>query len=203
MVNKRRYTDEQLTEAIASSSTWVEVSTKLGRAPNRSSGGLREVADLLGINHDHVGGGSMAQLPSSRIMQHSFPTRCEAGNNLQNEAVLQAMSWFMTRGYVVSMPLQPTTYDFVSESIDGLKRIQVKTSRRLDRGSYLVQLKRSSYVKANGEIPGRYLGARYLPDEVDYFFIVCGNGDQYLIPYGAVVGLIAISVTRKYAPYKV
>lgn len=43
---------------------------------------------------------------------------------------------------------------------------------------------------------------RYNSDEVDYFFIVTGNGDKYLIPLEAANAAKTLTLDDKYALFK-
>jgi hypothetical protein len=55
-VPARRWTDEQLRHAIATSTTWVEVCAALGLSRSGSvSASLRRRCDELGVDHHHVG----------------------------------------------------------------------------------------------------------------------------------------------------
>ena len=89
------------------------------------------------------------------------------------------------------------------ESTGDLKRIQVKTSRSAKNGIYLVRIQKSMYVKADASSSFRYAHTKYVQGEIDYFFIICGNGEKYLIPHEVIGELATVSVTTKYAPYLV
>jgi PD-(D/E)XK endonuclease len=71
-----------------------------------------------------------------------------------------AARWFLDRGYIVSVPLEPAPYDLVTESDEGLKRVQVKTTRQIRAGErYTVDVGRLVYdptrpYSANGPASG-------------------------------------------------
>jgi hypothetical protein len=116
-----------------------------------------------------------------------------------------AMQWFLSHGYMVSIPVEPAAYDLVVESDDGLKRVQVKTTQRLSAsGAYCVKITRSVYAPgAKLSSRGRYLTLPYEPGMVDFFFITAADGRLYLIPFDAVLGVMDLSLTNKYAAYEV
>ena len=51
----RTWTDQQLTEAVATSTNWTQVVTKLGMAP-KSGSYLKSWANRLGLDYGHIGG---------------------------------------------------------------------------------------------------------------------------------------------------
>ncbi|WP_375155070.1 group I intron-associated PD-(D/E)XK endonuclease [Micromonospora sp. 4G55] len=108
------------------------------------------------------------------------------------------MTWFLSRGYMVSLPVEQTTYDLVVESDEGLKRVQVRTSR----GGQVVGLTRTQYGASKGTpSSGRYGSRPYRSGELDLFYIYCGDGSAYLIPLDAVLGMRCLSLA-KYANYR-
>jgi len=106
----------------------------------------------------------------------------------------------------VSVPLETAPYDLITESDDGLKRIQVKTTSQVsgDSGRYLVRLSRMTRdpgapMNSNGQ--RRHVA--YTPDEVDYFFVVTSTGTMYLIPIDVVAGQIRVTLDVKFAAFAV
>lgn len=61
---------------------------------------------------------------------------------------------------------------------DSTKRVQVKTTTRKIRSSWLVEITTSGRVKTP-----------YDPDDIDQFFIIDGDLNFYLIPIEAVAGM--------------
>jgi hypothetical protein len=116
-----------------------------------------------------------------------------------------AMQWFLSHGYMVSLPVETTTYDLVVESDDGLKKVQVKTTQRTSAsGAYVVKITRSVYTAtAKLNARGRYVTMPYEPGTVDFFFITTGDRRLYLIPFEAVRGFTDVSLTNKYAAFEV
>ncbi|WP_430503102.1 group I intron-associated PD-(D/E)XK endonuclease [Micromonospora trifolii] len=67
----------------------------------------------------------------------------ELPDRLRAAAIGEAIAWFLRRGYLPSIPVEPTRYDLVVESDDGLKRVQVKSTTHQDpRGRYVVGIAR-------------------------------------------------------------
>ncbi len=116
-----------------------------------------------------------------------------------------AAKWFLDRGYVVSVPLEPTSYDLITESNDGLKRVQVKTTRRTEpnNGRYVVRIARKAY---DATTPPNAGGCRkhvpYTADQIDFFFVIAPNA-MFLIPIDSVVGLTSLNLDEKYAAFAV
>ncbi len=100
-----------------------------------------------------------------------------------------AAGWLILCGYEVAWPLEPCRYDLVAKRHHEFLRVQVKTTRWKSANSWTVSLSTDG---------GRLT---YDPDDIDYFFIVDGDLDYYLIPVSTVGGLHAISLSA-YAQFK-
>jgi PD-(D/E)XK endonuclease len=125
--------------------------------------------------------------------------------HLRTAAIGEAASWFLRRGYVVSIPLTVTQYDLVTESDEGFVRVQVKSTTGKDKGGrWAVGISRMEYG-AGGKSNANGLRHRrpYRLDEVDMFFILTGGGEKYLIPLSATGGSLSLTLDDKYAAYKV
>jgi hypothetical protein len=126
--------------------------------------------------------------------------------NVRSSAIGEAVRWFLERGYIPSIPLEPTRYDLVVESDSGFKRVQVKSSTFQDRsGAWVTCTHRTQYdstVVARGTA-GKRRKVRYTKDEVDWFFIVVGDGSKYLIPLEVVGDTLRLSLGKKYENYKI
>jgi PD-(D/E)XK endonuclease len=114
-------------------------------------------------------------------------------------------SWFLSRGYPVSVPIEPAPYDLVTESDDGLKRVQVNSTRCTDgAGRFRVGLRRKAYDStATANAMGKYRRTPYTAEEIDLFFVITSVGTNYLIPVGAVQGAGEIILDDKYRGYVV
>ena len=131
--------------------------------------------------------------------------RTSASINLRSAAVGLAVRWFLDRGYIPSVPLEPARYDLVVDSDAGLKRIQIKsTNFQDDHGKYLVHVHRTEYdsdAESRGTA-GKRRVVSYTKDEIDYFFIVTGDHTTYLIPVGVVGEAKNITLGKKYEQFK-
>ncbi len=84
----------------------------------------------------------------------------------------QAISYYTIKGYTVSIPLNDTQeYDIIVEFPDGLKRVQVKTTRcKAPSGKYVVNLRTMSGYKDRYE---------YRIGDYDILFVVDETGATY------------------------
>ena len=101
-------------------------------------------------------------------------------NLLRSAAPSLAAAWFIQRGCHVSWPLEPCPYDLVVDISRVLYRIQVKTATGRDAatGAWACGLLQN----------GNHKNSPYDPDDIDFFFIVDGDGGYYLVPIEDVVG---------------
>jgi len=123
---------------------------------------------------------------------------------LRKSGVALAIHWFMDRGYMVSIPVEPARYDLVVESDQRLKRVQVKTTNTKDRGRWITRLHRKAYdASVEPNASGKTKPLAYTSDEIDLFFIVAGDRTCYLIPLEAVTGQLSANLDDKFAAYRV
>lgn len=158
-------------------------------------GRLRKAADAAAIDVSHLPAPLGTPLPV-----HSLPFSQDPGGYLADTALGVAIAWFSERGYVVSVPVKPTYYDLVTESDDGLKRVQIKSSSKRNRhGNEEVSIGRQIY---DGSRPmnsgGRRRWVAYGAAEVDVFFILTASGKTYLVPQAAVPGLMCLTLTSRF-----
>jgi hypothetical protein len=115
-----------------------------------------------------------------------------------------AAKWFLDRNYIASVPLEVAPYDLVVESDQGLKRVQIKTTRARRANRYAVAIRRYRYdAEAGMSARGRVRSDPYTKDEIDLFFIITAGGPMYLIPVEAVAGLTGLLLDEKYANFVV
>lgn len=114
------------------------------------------------------------------------PTRA----NLARAGSLIAAAWFELCGHPVSWPLEPSRYDLLVWMDAMAARIQVKTTTAKQGTSWTVWISNAGKKRTT-----------YDPDEIDYFFVIDGDFDYYLIPVAAVGGLTAIHLTA-YKSYR-
>lgn len=172
---QRRWSDEQLTAAVESASSWSQVASMLGLAGGSSTTTVRGHAVRLGLATAHLERRS-APPPRSELQPDV--------NNLGRSGPLMAAAWFTLCGLEVSWPLEPCRYDLLVWSVGRAERIQVKTTRVRTGRSWTVWLSTTGKERTP-----------YAPEEIDKFFIIDGELAQYLIPVEAVGGLMAIQLS--------
>lgn len=198
MPNPRRYTDNQLAEALLTSTSWRGVLTKLGKSPSGHTKWIKIHADRIGLDYSHILSHMDAVGAPPTLFKNPAVMSSRAGLSI-------ACRWFLDRGYNVSIPLEQAAYDLIAESDAGLQRVQVKTtSRQASNGRYLAGIARKIY---NAELVSNASGRRrempYSPEDVDLFFIATAAGDNYLIPVTSVVGQVGLALGPRYAEFVV
>lgn len=171
----------------------------LGKSPGNSNKGVVVVALRLGLDTSHFaykqGFKPVASVPVP------FSNEIKPGGQ---SGLSIAARWFLDRGYVVSIPLEPAAYDLVTESDEGLKRVQVKTTtHKQDNGRYTAkvchQLHSAEYVRnANGN----RRAVPYTPEEIDLFFIVTPKS-KFLIPIAVTEDRTTLVLDEKYAAFRI
>ncbi|WP_345430416.1 group I intron-associated PD-(D/E)XK endonuclease [Actinoallomurus vinaceus] len=202
MPNHRTYTDQQLRDAVASAACWGDVLESVGKTRKADNTWVRRRAEQLGLDTSHFAARRGSMIPAVR---GDMPFKGGPPHRVQGRlGTSAAIQWFLERGYMVSMPIEPTAYDLVVESDDGLQRVQVKTTEYQKNGIYYATITWTQYVAdAQSNAHGRYRHAPYADGTIDYFFIVAGDGKRYLIPQSVVRGLKQIGLTRKYRAFEV
>jgi len=188
--------------AIKESSSWAEVARRLGY--DGSSGSayatMKHAAARLGLDTAHL-----RDAFNSRVLEptSAIPFARQAlDERLRSAAIGEAVSWFLQRGYVPSLPVEPTRYDIVVESDEGLKKVQVKTTTRQKNGRFQVGVSRMEYrTTVTTTANGRRSRVAYMPGDVDFFFVVTGAGDRYLIPIDVVGSRAVLSLGEKYQAF--
>jgi PD-(D/E)XK endonuclease len=128
-----------------------------------------------------------------------------SAHRLRESAVGYAIAWFMSRGYMPSLPVGLARYDLVVDDAGSLKKVQVKTTTsKNDYENWEVGVHRMAYDrKAKLNAAGRKRRVAYSDSDVDVFFIVTGAGDVYLIPRCVVGNRMYLSLGGLYERYKV
>lgn len=183
---RRQWTDGDLSAAVAEAESWEDVLTALGYSGDavRMRATIRNHALRLRLGVDH--------LEPDRPVPDTCPFA--AGPDLshlrRSGPLLVAASLTLT-GLQISWPLEPAAYDLVVHTASRLLRVQVKTTTKKAGDTWLCDISRQSGARR----------AWYSPEEIDYFGVVDGDLEVYLIPLEAVAGLSVISV-RKYGRYR-
>jgi hypothetical protein len=108
-------------------------------------------------------------------------------------AVGAAIGYFSKKGYPVLLPIADSEkYDLVVDEKGVLQKIQCKyTSDTEPSGAYIVHL------RTFGGYRDKTYYLKYEEGDFDYLFILCENGNEYLIPAEKVLAKSLISVGKK------
>jgi hypothetical protein len=178
---QRRWTEDELRTAIRAAKTWSEAVELLGFDDVSAVATVKGHAARLSLDCEHLTVRPTAV--RNRDVRPDVASLDCAGSPI-------AASWFTLCGYEVSWPLEPSRYDLLVCTDEGIRRVQVKTTTVRAGDSWKVYLSTSHRERRT-----------YDPDEIDDFFIVDGALECYLIPVAAVGGLHAIHL-RGYARYQ-
>jgi PD-(D/E)XK nuclease superfamily protein len=198
-MNRRliEYTEQQLRDAVAQATSWRGVMEALRM--HRSNPGTHVKKDVarLGIDVSHFDPRFTKVPQALGDLPFTQPAVVGSASGLSTAA-----KWFLDRGYQVSIPIEPTAYDLITESDRGLQRVQVKTTNQRSRSG--VRLTRTVYdASVAPSARGKYHETPYDADTIDYFFVIVEGDAMYLIPYSVVAGFQRIVVDRKYAAFKI
>jgi PD-(D/E)XK endonuclease len=177
----RTWSDAQLVDAVKASSSWRGVMRELG-LNTTSAGAIRIVrrhAVRLGLDFSHLGSGTSTATQPCALKPDLTHLR-EAGASI-------AAAWFTLCGCTALFPVEPATYDLVVPMPEGLSRIQVKTTTSTGKNGWQVTVSRRPYSPGNlaPRVP-------YDPEVIDYFFIIDGDLNLYLIPSKMIAGRIGL-----------
>jgi PD-(D/E)XK nuclease superfamily protein len=195
---KRRWSDDDLRRAVAECHSWEEVINRLGLSTASGSvqPHVKSHTVRLGLDTDHLKAVSHVGRQPPEAVPVISTLRMEP-KHLRVAAPVTAAAWFMLRGCAVSFPAEPTVYDLLADTPQGITRVQAKTTTSATKNyGWMAGVghhpdthsKKKSYVLA------------YSPDEIDLFFIVDGDMTLYLIPSRAIAGRVGISL-RTYRKY--
>jgi hypothetical protein len=193
---KRRWSDAQLKQAVAECRSWEELFSRLGLSTGHGTmPHLKSHAVRLGLDTSHLSrlshnGRQPAEPPaqSSDLTPELKYLRVAAGT--------LAATWLMLRGCAVSFPTEPTIYDLLADTSQGIMRVQVKTTTSATKNGWQVGVGHRPHTHSKKQ--ARVLA--YSPDEIDLFFIVDGDMTMYLIPSRAIAGRVGI-LLRTYRKY--
>ncbi|HEY1819952.1 MAG TPA: group I intron-associated PD-(D/E)XK endonuclease [Trebonia sp.] len=188
----RTWDDAQLVRAVADAKSWDEVYTALGLHTLKKETRVRVMGNALrlGLDLEHLD--ARSPRASAQTEWQVDPMR------LRDCATPLAAAWFMMRGCVVSLPAEQAIYDLVVDPPSGaIMRVQVKSTIRTPDEAGAVAVCRRPYAVKN-------LAPRlpYDPKVIDYFFIVDGDYNIYLIPSRVIAGRLALTL-RAYKQYVV
>lgn len=159
---------------------------QLGYAPESGSarGTLRRRARALGFDVSHLD-------DLTAVDSDPFEGALDIGN-LRKAAALLVAAQCALLGHAISWPLEPRPYDLLVETDQGrILRVQVKSGTRFVGDSWLVWITKSSR--------GRRVA--YSSEEIDFFGIVTGDHEVYMVPVRLVEGQAVLSL-RKYERFR-
>ena len=111
--------------------------------------------------------------------------------------VASAIFEFCKRDWFVSIPINDIQkYDLVLDQGNGLKKVQVKTTKSKMHNNYVVQLKT---ILTNKNIN---IIKNLDTSNIDYLFILCEDSSKYFIPSNKIASKCALSLGKKYEEYK-
>ena len=186
---KRRWSDGQLRRAVSESKSWDEVLDALGLVIN--GGGMRthvrSHAIRLGLDFSRLDS-DVPAVSEPLALKPDLKHLREAGASI-------AATWFTLCGCNVLFPIEPAVYDLVVALPEGLSRVQVKTTTHYSKNGWMISVGRRPYSirKDAPLIP-------YDPDVIDYFFIIDGDLNVYLIPSRVIAGRVSL-LLRTYTKY--
>lgn len=185
---KRRWSDAQLKQATSESQSWDEVLSLLGLSAN--GGGMRthvrSHAIRLGLDYSHLE--AIPVVPEPRMFTTDL-------RHLRDAGACIAASWFTLCGCSVLFPIEPAAYDLVVGRADGLSRVQVKTTTYYGKDGWLAAIGRRPYsIRKDAPL------MPYDPDVIDYFLIIDGDLNIYLIPSRVIAGRVQV-LLRTYKKY--
>ena len=112
----------------------------------------------------------------------------------------QAIAYYMSKGYIVALPINDTQpYDLVVDKLDGngLQRVSVKTTRFIERKSYVVQLGNTGGSSGNNKI-------RFFDNNTsDLIFIFSISQERWEIPSKHIEAKRSITLGEKYDKYRI
>ena len=178
---KRIWSDAQLRRAVMDSQSWDELLNTLGLAPHSGDARVRVKAHAmrLGLDLSHL---------ENPVEDSTEPTEVKPDlRYLRDAATSLAAAWFSLRGLSVAIPTEPTVYDLLAVTQEGIKRVQVKTTTCYSKDGWTVVVGRRSYSVGN-----RARRIPYDPESIDWFFIVDGDMTIYIIPSRIIAGRVGI-----------
>jgi hypothetical protein len=111
-----------------------------------------------------------------------------------------AISWFVLNGYTVSIPLTDSQdYDLIVEKEAKVFRVQVKTTKCMVSGHYLMNL-----VVRGGNRSGTGVSKKLVNSKnIDLFFCVTEIGTKYLVPRKKIKSKHVLTLNEKCNKFKV
>lgn len=186
---QRTWSDARLKQAAAHAYSWDELLAAIGVKSRSGDERIRVRAHALRLGLD------LSHLTNRQAETSHRTTLQPMLRNLRQAATSLAASWFALCGCPAAIPIEPAVYDLLVPTPDGINRVQVKTTTYNGKAGWQVAVGRRPYSIGNKErqVP-------YDPELIDWFFIVDGDLNIYLIPNHVIAGRVAI-LLRTYRDY--
>ena len=186
---QRTWSDAALKRAAARACSWEELLAAIGVKSRSGDERTRVKAHAMRLGLD------LTHLSKQPQETGSQPAPEPALRNLRQAATSLAACWFSLCGFDTAIPIEPAVYDLLVSTPQGIKRVQVKTTTYLSKIGWQVGVGRRPYSIGNREplVP-------YDPELIDWFFIVDGDLNIYLIPSQVIGGRVGI-LLRTYSRY--
>jgi hypothetical protein len=195
---KRRWSDAQLKQAVPECRSWEQLLSRLGLSARSGSveSHIKSHAVRLGVDTSHLNRLSHTGRQPAEALARESDLKAQR-KYLRVAAGTLAATWFALRGCAVSFPIEPTEYDLLAGTPEGIRKVQVKTTTFANKDGWMATVGHHPDTHSK---KGQLLA--YDPDEIDLFFIVDGDMKMYLIPSRAIAGRVRI-VLRTYQKYVV
>lgn len=185
---QRRWSDAELWEALSSVTSWTEAAIKLGTP----AAVLKRHAMRSGAPYEH--------LDRRTVSQAGQPLTANS-KNLRVAGEALATAWLQLAGCAVAQVPGAEPFDLLAVLPDGgnAVKIQVKTTTcRAASGSPNFQLRTKNY-----DSPTTRTRLPYSEGDVDFFFLIAGRDDMWLVPHARVLGQIHCHPGPEYEPFRV
>lgn len=115
-------------------------------------------------------------------------------------AAAHAISYFMTNGYEVCLPIgDKRPYDLVVEQGGAVWRVQIKYA-----GWYSGDRKYKAALRTMGGNQSFYSAKKYTETDFDLLFVYVENGRKFLIPWKELTNRNSLSIeASKFSKYEV
>lgn len=188
-----KITDQAVATAIAEAASWGDVMLRLGYAYDSGSARatLRKRALGLGIDISHLS-------PVKGDVDNGPFAGAGSDCNIRKAAAFLVAAKCALLGHGVSWPLEPQSYDLLIETAThGILRVQVKSGTHFVDGTWRVAITRGQGHQGN-----RGERRAYTAEEIDYFAVVDGEQQVYMIPIEDIEGQKTLSL-RKFEGYRI
>jgi hypothetical protein len=103
------------------------------------------------------------------------------------------ISYLTQKGFIIFLPLNDSQkYDLIFDDNVRLNKVQVKTTSQVRNGNFIVKLE--SYSKNFEQL--------FDNSEVDFVYILCENGNSYMIPSVEINSKRQLSLNKRFENWK-